>query len=99
MIESIKIAATIISLLGTSILALRVSGLLKSLALAAKAHEAAILAFSHSLNNPNKAIQIPVSSTEHVERANKISLLMLGFFLVIVSILLHGLALYISISA
>lgn len=99
MIDSIRIAATIISLIGTSILALRVSGLLKSLALATKAHEAAILAFSHSLNNPNQSVEIPIGSTDHVERANKTNLLMAGFFLVIVSILLHGLALYMTMSA
>jgi len=98
MIDSLRIVATIISLVGTSILALRVSGLLKSLALAAKAHEAAILAFSHSLNNPDKAVQIPIGATDHVESANKTNLLMLGFSLVSISILLHGFALHLSIS-
>jgi len=90
-IESIKIIAAICAVLGSSILAFRVTGILKALALVGQAHEINI----HQLMNDDGVSKIVhlENTTAHVNRANKVGLLIAGFILTIVSGLLQVIAL------
>ena len=79
--EAFKVAATITSLLGSIILAIRVAGILKALALVAKAHEANIA----QILSGSRDIVYFQNSTKHVENANKLWLLCVGFGCLIIS--------------
>ena len=93
-IESIKIIAAICAVLGSSILAFRVTGILKALALVGQAHEINI----HQLMNDDGVSKIVhmANTTDHVDRANKAGLLIVGFLLTIASGLLQVAALFMS---
>ena len=82
-VESMKIISTILSILGSVILAFRVTGILSALSLVANAHEMNIqqlMPGSQTNNLYNLA-----NSTEHVEKAQKQGLLITGFACLILS--------------
>lgn len=88
--EALKVAATILSLLGSIILAIRVAGILKALALVAAAHEANI---NQILSSSRDIIHF-ANSTKHVENANKMWLLGAGFGCLIISGVLQLVSLF-----
>ena len=92
-IESIKIIAAILSIVGSGILAYRVTGILSALSLVANSHEINIqqLMPSHMSDIYNLG-----NSTEHVEKAQKTGLLILGFSLFILSGVLQLVALLLA---
>ncbi len=85
-IESIKILATIAGLIGSEILAFRVTGILSALSLLAECHEANI---QQLMPNYQGDIHNLANSTKHVEKAQRKSLLITGFVFYIVSGLLQ----------
>ncbi|WP_316367752.1 hypothetical protein [Candidatus Thiodiazotropha sp. CDECU1] len=92
-IESIKIISAICSIAGSSILALRVTGILKALSIVAQAHEFNINAHSSVQKNSDRALIQLKNSTEHVEKAQKLPLLISGFLLIILAAILQLIAL------
>jgi hypothetical protein len=92
-IESIKIIGAVCSVVGSGILAFRVTGILSALSIAANAHEINIqqLMPDHKGNIINLG-----NSTAHVERAQKKGLLIIGFVLIISSGVLQLIALVMS---
>ena len=89
-IESIKIIAAILSIVGSAILAYRVTGILSALSLVANAHEVNI---QQIMPNQKGDIYNLGNSTEHVVKAKKTGLLILGFSLFILSGVLQLVAL------
>ncbi len=89
-LEALKIAATTFSLLGSIILAIRVAGILKALALVAQAHEANI---AQILSGSRDIVHF-ANSTKHVENANKLWLLSAGFGCLIISGVLQLVSLF-----
>ena len=81
-IESIKIIAAILSIVGSGILAYRVTGILSALSLVANVHEINIQQLVPSQKGD---IYNLGNSTAHVEKAQKTKLLILGFVLIIMS--------------
>lgn len=79
----LKIISAICGLLGSLILAYRVIGLIKALALVVKVHEVNINQLMS--NAGNSALVNFQNSTKHVENAQKTHLLFWGFSLVIIS--------------
>lgn len=96
MIETIKIISSISSILGASILAYRVTGILKSLSLVAHFHDDSIKKITSFVANPHQNIVIGVNSNQHVARAEKMPLLLIGFGLTILSGVLQLIALFIN---
>lgn len=92
-IESIKIIAAILSIVGSGILAYRVTGILSALSIVANAHE---LNIQQLMPNYQSDIYNLGNSTEHVKKAKKTGLLILGFSLFILSGVLQLLALLMS---
>ncbi len=92
--ETIKIIAAIFSIVGSGILAFRVTGILSALSLFANAHEVNI----QQLMPDNQARNICNlgNSTAHVERAQKKGLLIAGFVCVILSGILQLVTLLMS---
>lgn len=89
-IESVKIIAAILSIAGSGILAFRVTGILSALSFAAKAHEINI---QQLMPNYQGDIVNFRDSTNHVEKAQKMGLLITGFALLILSGVLQLIAL------
>lgn len=73
--DMLRIAASVIGVIGSLLLAWRVSGILKALSLVANAHEANI----QQLMNPSGTIYNFGNSTAHVEKAKGTGLLIAGF--------------------
>ena len=90
-VECIKITGTLISILGSIILAYRVTGILKALALVAGAHEVNIQQLMPGQTGNIYNLQ---GSTQHVEKASKKGLLLFGFFCYIISGILQLTALF-----
>lgn len=89
-IESIKIIAAILSIVGSGILAYRVTGILSALSFVANSHEINI---QQLMPNHTSDIYNLGNSTEHVEKTQKTGLLILGFSLFILSGVLELVAL------
>jgi hypothetical protein len=89
-IENIKILAALSSIIGSAILAYRVTGILSALSLVANCHEVNIqqLMPSHRGDIHNLG-----NSTTHVEKAQKKFLLTTGFLFIIASGVLQLIAL------
>lgn len=84
---TLKIISALSGLLGSLILAYRVIGLIKALALVVKVHEENI---NQLMNDDGVSPLVNFhSSTKHVEKAQKTHLLVLGFFLVILSAIIQ----------
>lgn len=90
-IEQIKIIAAIFSIVGSGILAFRVTGILSALSLVAKVHEINI----QQLMPDNQACNVYNldNSTAHVEKAQKKGLLITGFVCIVLSGVLQLIAL------
>jgi hypothetical protein len=73
--DMLRIAASVIGVIGSLLLAWRVSGILKALSLVANAHEANI----QQLMNSSGTIYNFGNSTAHVEKAKGTGLLIAGF--------------------
>jgi len=89
-VESIKIIAAIFSIVGSAILAFRVTGILSVLSLVASTHEVNI---QQLMPNHQGDIYNFGNSTAHVEKAQKKGLLITGFALIIISGVLQLVAL------
>lgn len=89
-VETIKIIAAICSIVGSSILAYRVTGILSALSLVANCHEVNI---QQLMPNKNGNIYNIVNSKVHIEKAQKKFLLITGFVLLIASGVLQFMAL------
>jgi len=89
-IESIKIISAILSIIGSGILAYRVTGILSALSLVAGCHEVNI---QQLMPNHKGDIHNLGNSTEHVEKAQKKLLLIVGFVFFILSGVLQLIAL------
>jgi len=90
MIETIKILAAISSIIGSAILAYRVTGILSSLSLVANCHE---LNIQQLMPDYQGDIYNLGNSTAHVEKAQKKGLLITGFVFLIASGVLQLVAL------
>ncbi|WP_146209049.1 hypothetical protein [Halomonas sp. A11-A] len=90
MIETIKILAAISSIIGSAILAYRVTGILSSLSFVANCHE---LNIQQLMPDHQGDIYNLGNSTAHVEKAQKKGLLITGFVLLIASGVLQLVAL------
>lgn len=89
-IETIKILAAISSIIGSVILAYRVTGILSALSLVASCHE---LNIQQLMPNYRGDIHNLGNSTAHVEKAQKKGLLITGFVFLIASGVLQLIAL------
>lgn len=92
-IETIKILAAISSIIGSIILAYRVTGILSALSLVAKCHEENI---KQLMPNHNGDIHNLGNSTAHIEKAQKNGLLITGFAFLIASGVLQLIALVVA---
>ena len=92
-IETIKILGAISSIIGSVILAYRVTGILSALSLVANCHEVNIqqLMPTHTGDIHNLG-----NSTAHVEKAQKKTLLITGFVFLIISGVLQLIALVLA---
>ena len=93
-IETIKIIAAIFSIVGSGILAFRVTGILSALSFVAKVHE-----FNIQQLMPNNSARNKYNlenSTAHVRKARKKGLLVTGFVCILLSAVLQLIALVIS---
>jgi len=93
-IEAIKIIAAIFSIVGSGILALRVTGILSALSFVADVHEVNIQQLMP--DNQTSNVYNLDNSTAHIERAQKKGLLITGFVCIILSGILQLVALLIS---
>ena len=84
-INTLKILAAVLSLIGSGLLAWRVSGILSALAFVARAHEENIRQILQTTGD----IYHFAGAPQHVERAEKRWLLWIGFGCLIVSALLQ----------
>jgi len=92
-VESIRIIGSVLSIVGSGILAFRVTGILSALSVVANAHEINI----QQLMPTHKSDIINLgNSTAHVEKAQKNGLLIVGFILIISSGALQLIALMMS---
>lgn len=82
---SLKMIAAVLSLVGASLLAWRVKGILEALSLVAKAHEYNI----QQLMRPSGDIVHVANSTAHVEKSKQYGMLVLGFTCMIASAVLQ----------
>lgn len=89
-IETIKILAAISSIIGSAILAYRVTGILSALSFVANCHE---LNIQQLMSNHQGDIHNLGNSTAHVEKAQKKGLLVTGFVFFIASGVLQLIAL------
>lgn len=79
-VETVRIIASLMSVVGSAILAYRVTGILQALGIVAIAHEENI----NQLMSPGGGdIMHFTNSTAHVKRAKKSGLLIAGFVLVV----------------
>ncbi len=90
-IEEVKIIAAILSVIGSTLLAWRVIGILRALSIVANAHEFNIDQLMGQQTNPNPIYF--TNSTEHVRNAQKKVLLIMGFVFVVFSAALQLVAL------
>lgn len=86
--DIIKFTGLALNVLGSLVLAFRVTNILRALSLVAKCHEENI---SQLTANQRVVVQF-VNSTKHVERAQKTTLLIAGFVLMILGLLCQGLS-------
>jgi hypothetical protein len=77
MVESIKIISAILSIIGSGILAFRVTGILSALSFVAEVHEVNIQQLMPS-SNANYLTNLE-NSTNHINKSNKKGLLITGF--------------------
>lgn len=89
-IETIKILAALFSILGSSLLAIRVVGILSALSLVANCHETNI---DNLFARGDGTTYHLGNSTKHVEKAKKKGLLIFGFICIILSAVLQLVAL------
>jgi len=92
-IESIKIIAAVLSIVGSGILAFRVTGILSALSLVADAHE---LNIQQLMPTHKGDIYNLGNSPAHVEKAKRKGLLITGFAFIILSGVLQLIALVMS---
>lgn len=81
-VETVKILAAIFSIIGSAILAYRVTGILSALSLAVNCHEVNI---QQLMPNHQDDIYHLANSNKHVENAQKKGLLIIGFLFLIAS--------------
>lgn len=81
-IEIIKIISALFSIIGSAILAYRVTGILKALSLVAGCHDQNI---KQLMPDNHENIIYLDNSTAHIERAQKNGLLITGFIFIILS--------------
>ncbi|GGF76739.1 hypothetical protein GCM10011402_31880 [Paracoccus acridae] len=81
--DYLRFAGTGLSLTGTSILAFRVTGLLKALGEVAKIHEQNIKQLAVAVENPRVDLVYAVNSPKWIADAQRQWALWLGFFLTI----------------
>lgn len=89
-IETIKILAAISSIIGSAILAYRVTGILAALTLVARCHEVNI---EQLMPTSKGDIHYLANAPSHVEKAQKKALLITGFIFLIASGVLQLIAL------
>ncbi|WP_226066819.1 hypothetical protein [Dickeya zeae] len=89
-IETIKILAVISSIIGSGILAYRVTGILSALTLVVNCHEVNI---EQLMPNHKGGIHYLANAPKHVEKAQKKTLLITGFVFLITSGILQLMAL------
>ena len=89
-VESIKIIAAIMGIIGSGILAYRVTGILSALSLVVGCHEVNI---QQLMPNQTGDIHNLGNSTAHLERAQKKGLLITGFVFFILAFTLQLIAL------
>ena len=95
-VETLKILSAICSIIGSSLLAYRVTCILRALAIVADAHEYNIESLV-SVNQDDKRALIQLgNSTAHVKKAQKLPLLILGFGFIIFAAILQFLVLIIQ---
>ncbi|MBY6205632.1 hypothetical protein [Halomonas denitrificans] len=92
-VETIKILAALSSIIGSIILAYRVTGILTAVSLVAECHE---LNIQQLMPNQTGDIQNLGNSTAHIERAQKKRLLITGFAFLIASGILQLVALLVA---
>ena len=92
-IETIKILGAISSIIGSVILACRVTGILSALSLVANCHEVNI---QQLMPNHTGDVHNLGNSTAHVEKAQKKALLITGFVFLIASGVLQLIALVLA---
>lgn len=90
-VATIKVLAATCSLIGSGLLAWRVTGILRALALVVHAHEANIV----QLMNGGRELVHFANSTAHVENAQRYWVLILGFLFILASASLQLLSLLI----
>lgn len=91
--EWIRFAGIALNVCGSLVLAIRVTRILRALALVATCHEANLQTIIHA---PQVQVQF-LNSITHVERARKAGLLVAGFSLIIIGLVLQGVATYLHI--
>lgn len=87
--EILKILSSLFSILGSVILAYRVTGILKALTLSANFHEICIKGLADHLTGKRGDTHLPMNSVAHIQRAQKMPLLIFGFLLIILSAILQ----------
>jgi hypothetical protein len=90
-VESIRIISAIFSIIGSLLLAYRVTGILRALATVGNAHEGNIQNLANQ--NKNRVLVQLVNSTERVREAQKLPLLVVGFAFIILAAVLQLVAL------
>lgn len=92
-INTIKIISSLFSIIGSIILAYRVTGILHALSIVADAHEVTIDNLVSAHRNPQNALVHLGNSTANVEKAKKLPLLIAGFTFIILAAVLQLVAL------
>jgi len=81
----LKVIASVLSVIGSGLLAWRVTGLLKSLTLAIKIHETTIQSLADNGQSTAGNVVVFTGAPAHVERAERRGLLVTGFVFVTAS--------------
>ena len=89
-----RVIASVLSVVGSGLLAWRVTGLLKALALAIRIHETTILSLADDGKSTGGDVAVLIGAPTHVERAEKRGLLVTGFVCVIASACIQLLLLF-----
>ena len=94
--DTLRIISTICSIVGSALLAIRVTGILSALSKVANAHEKNLQAFKSIYEDSSRALIQLENSMALIDKAKKLPLLVAGFVLIIAAALLQLLALLIQ---
>ena len=83
--DVLRVIASVLSVVGSGLLAWRVTGLLKSIAMAIKIHETTILSLADNGRSAGGNVVVFTGAPTHVEQAEKRGLLVTGFLCVVAS--------------